>query len=86
MSKIETFHVLTDSQYNELLHRLSVIERQTKPRDVLLNQRDAAARAGVSPATIIRWFKIGRLTPHAKKGSKTPHVSCNQLDEVLAAQ
>lgn len=82
MAEGKTFHVLTDSQYSELLHRLSVIEQQTKPRDELINQSAAAARIGVSKATINRWLKSGVLTPHTVKGSKTPRISLNELISV----
>lgn len=79
MAEGKTFYVLTDSQYSELLHRLSIIEQQTKPSDELINQSTAAARIGVSKATINRWLKSGLLTPREVKGSKTPRISLNEL-------
>lgn len=48
---------------------------------------EAAARAGVSRATLYRWFEAGRLTKY--KASGGPHhtfVDRNELDKITSKQ
>lgn len=84
MPNVQTFHVLTDAQYNELLHRLSIIEEQTKRPDEYLKQTDAARRANVSKSTICRWIQAGILTPKYVKGAKVARISLHELTKVIA--